>query len=316
MLTTPTWSKLTASIVTTSQLASRRLVRSRGLFVSHWSNVLWVLPFLSVFLAMLAYPLVNGMWLSLGKSDMFSAPRFVGLSNYGRLFQDKIFLTSIWNTLAFTVMTVPAFVVVGLALALALNREGPLAAAFRTFFFGTTVLSVTIVALIWKVVYMPEGGPLALLLQAFGLQPIPFLNSPQWALASVALTTVWWGIGLPMVLFLAALQQIPRDVYEAAALDNASPWDTLWQITMPAIRRTTVLVVIIQVVLQFQVFSQIQLMTNGGPNNSSRSIAHFIYNQAFQNWDVGYAAAASEVLFALILIPAMAQYWLSRGRRA
>lgn len=290
--------------------------QSRGLFVSHWTNAVWVAPFMVIFVTMLVYPLLNGMWLSLGKSDMFSAPRFVGLANYVRLFQDKIFLNSIWNTVLFTVMTVPAFVVVGLGLALALNREGRLAAAFRTFFFSTNVLSVTIVALVWKVVYLPDGGPLALVLQAFGQEPIPFLNSQQWALGAVALTTVWWGIGLPMVLFLAALQQVPREVYEAAALDNASPWATLWQITLPAIRRTTVLVVIIQIVLQFQVFSQIQLMTGGGPNNSSRSIAHFIYNQAFQNWDVGYAAAASEVLFALILIPAMAQYWLSsRNRR-
>jgi multiple sugar transport system permease protein len=118
-----------------------------------------------------------------------------------------------------------------------------------------------------------------------------------------------------MVLFLAALQQIPREVYEAAALDSASPWATLRQITLPAIRRTTILVVIIQIVLQFQVFSQVNLMTNGGPNNSSRTIAHFVYNEAFRNWDVGYAAAASQVLFAMILIPAMAQYWLSRKRK-
>lgn len=294
---------------------TERIHRSRGLFVSHWSNIVWVAPFLVLFTGLLIYPLFNGIWLSMGKSDMFSAPRFVGLENYFRLFRDGIFLKSIWNTLLFALMTIPAFVLIGLALALALNREGRLYAALRTFFFGTTVLSVSIVALIWKVVYLPSGGMIADVLQALGMEPIPFLNSPELALFAVAVTTVWWGIGLPMVLFLAALQQIPREVYEAAALDNASPWATLKNITLPAIRRTMVLVVIIQMVLQLQVFSQIQLMTGGGPNNSSRSIAHFIYNQAFQNWDVGYAAAASEVLFAIILIPAMAQYWLSRSRK-
>lgn len=292
----------------------RKSARSRGLFVSHWSNAVWVLPFLIVFAALLVYPLVSGMYMSLTKGDMFSAPRFVGLANYERLFKDKIFLRSIWNTIVFTVMTVPAFVVIGLGLALALNRDTRLAATLRTFFFGTTVLSVTIVALIWKVIYLPDGGPVAVALQSFGLPTIPFLNSQDWALGSVAITTVWWGIGLPMVLFLAALQQIPRDVYEAAALDNASAPTTLMKITLPAIRRTFVLVVIIEIVLQLQVFAQIQLMTGGGPNSASRSVAHFIYSQAFQNWDLGYAAAASEVLFAMILVPVLIQYWLARGR--
>ncbi len=303
------------SLVTAAPDRPARVKRSRGLFVSHWGNVVWVLPFLIVFATLLVYPLFKGMWISLGKSDMFSAPRFVGLANYSRLFQDEIFLVSMRNTVLFTLMTVPVFVVLGLVLALALNREGRPAAVLRALFFSTTVLSVTIVALIWKVIYMPNGGLIATALEAVGLEPVPFLNSQQWALPSVALTTIWWGIGLPMVLFLAALQQIPREVYEAAALDSASPWATLRQITLPAIRRTTILVVIIQIVLQFQVFSQVNLMTNGGPNNSSRTIAHFVYNEAFRNWDVGYAAAASQVLFAMILIPAMAQYWLSRKRK-
>ncbi len=290
--------------------------RSRGLFVQSPVNMLWVLPFLIVFVAFLVYPLFNGMWISLGKSDLFSSPKFVGHANYQRLFQDKIFLRAIGNTVFFTAITVPTFVSVGLMLALALNREGWWAATLRTIFFGTTVLSVTIVALIWKVVYMPNGGMASEFMTQLSLQPFPFLNNQQTALIAVAITTVWWGIGLPMVLFLAALQQIPREVYEAAELDSASPWRVLWHITLPAIRRTTVVVVIIQIILQFQVFAQIELMTGGGPNNSSRSVAHFIYNQAFQNWDVGYAAAASEVLFALILVPALAQYWLTRKREA
>lgn len=300
--------------VSTTTISDVRAAQSRGLFVTHWTNAVWIMPFLVVFVCLLVYPLFSGMWMSFNKADMFSDPRFVGLANYQRLFKDKIFLGSIWNTVLFVLMTVPTFVVVGLALALALNRETRLAAILRTFFFGTTVLSVTIVALIWKVVYLPDGGPIALVLQSFSLPAIPFLNSPQWALSAVAITTVWWGIGLPMVLFLAALQQIPREVYEAAALDNASPWTTLIKITLPAIKRTFVLVVIIQIVLQFQVFAQIQLMTGGGPNSASRSVAHFIYNQAFQNWDLGYAAAASEVLFAMILIPAMVQYFITRNK--
>ena len=130
----------------------------------------------------------------------------------------------------------------------------------------------------------------------------------------IAIATVWWCIGLPMMLFLAALQQVPGEIYEAAALDNASRWRTLRYITLPSIWRTFVLVVIIQIVLQFQLFGQARLMTQGGPNNVSRPIVLFIYEAAFTKWDLGLGAAASEVLFVLILIAAMAQYAASRRK--
>ena len=118
-----------------------------------------------------------------------------------------------------------------------------------------------------------------------------------------------------MMLFLAALQQVPRDLYEAAALDNAGRWRTLMSITLPSIRRTAVVVVVIEIILQFQLFGQAQIMTLGGPNNASLPIVLFIYQVGFQRWDIGYAAAASEVLFCIILLAAMTQYFVARGRR-
>ncbi|MCX7317406.1 MAG: sugar ABC transporter permease, partial [Hyphomicrobiales bacterium] len=131
------------------------------------------------------------------------------------------------------------------------------------------------------------------------------------ALPGIAVVTVWWIIGLPMMLFLSALQQIPDEIYEAAALDNASRWKTLTQITLPAIRRTIILVAILEVVLQFQIFGQVQLITNGGPNNSSRPIVMFIYEAGFRDWALGYAAAASQVLFVLMLVAAVMQMWIA-----
>ena len=280
---------------------------------SDWRNGLFVAPFLVVYVGLLVYPLFWGVWISLQEIDMFDkSASFAGLANYQRLFSDAIFLGTVRNTFVFVLLTVPTFVVIGLALALALNRAGRTSAALRAVFFGTSVLSVTIVTIIWKIMYLPGRGLISVVMQAVGLAPVAFLTSQSLALPAIAVTTVWWIIGLPMMLFLAALQQIPGELYEAAALDNAGRWRSLWSITLPSIRRTFVVVVIYEIVAQFQLFGQSFLLTQGGPNNSSRPIVSFIYETGFRDWNLGYAAAASEVLFALMAIAAMAQYLASR----
>lgn len=281
-----------------------------------WANYAFVAPYLIVYVLLLVVPLFAGLALSLFKADLFGVERFVGLANFGRLFGDDLFLGTVVNTLYFVLLTVPALTVAGLALALALNRQTRLAAALRAVFFCSTVLSVTVVTLIWRMVLTPDGGLVATGLGAFGLPPIPFLNDTDLVMPAIALTTIWWCIGLPMVLFLSALQQVPRDLYEAAALDNAGRLKTLFRITLPSISRTFVLVLIIEIILQFQLFGQPQLMTLGGPNNASRPIVLFIYETGFRRWDLGYAAAASQVLFAMILVAAMAQYFLTRRKDA
>jgi multiple sugar transport system permease protein len=261
--------------------------------------------------------LLRGMWISLQQYDMFDqTTTFAGLVNFKRLLADAIFLGAVRNTFVFVLMTVPTFVVIGLALALALNREGRTGATLRSVFFGASVLSVTIVTIVWKMMYLPGVGLISNFLSLFGIAPIPFLTSQSLALPAVATTTVWWIIGLPMMLFLAALQQIPGELYEAAALDSAGRWRTLWSITLPSITRTLVVVVIYEIVAQFQLFGQALLLTRGGPNNMSRPIVLFIYETGFRDWNLGYAAAASEVLFLLMAIAAMAQYVASRRREA
>lgn len=276
-----------------------------------WSNYLFVLPYLIFFVGMLVYPLILGIELSFYKVDLFGPGRFVGLKNYFRLFSDKIFLQSVWNTLYFVVLTVPAIVIISLYIAIALNQESRMSSLLRGIFFSSSVLSVTIVTLIWRIVFIPNDGLLANAFVSIGWEPIGFLSRPEWALAAVAVTTIWWCIGLPMMLFLAALQQVPKEVYEAAALDNTSKFRTFIYITVPSIMRTIILTVIIEIILQFQLFGQAQLMTNGGPNGTSRPIVMFIYDAAYKRWDIGYAAAASQVLFAMILVAAMAQYFFS-----
>ncbi|WP_246660071.1 sugar ABC transporter permease [Rhizobium sp. FKL33] len=289
-------------------------ISSRDINAPDWKNALFVAPFLAVFTGLLVAPLFWGIWLSFHKADTFSTGRFVGFGNYLRLFKDKVFLQSVWNTLYFVLLTAPTLAALGLFLALALNRRTRGAAVMRTLFFSSSVLSVTIVTLIWRIVFIPKYGMLATIYGWFDAPAPAFLSDPNLAMFGIAIATIWWCIGLPMMLFLSALQQIPPDIYEAAALDNASRWRTLTAITLPSIKRTFVLVLIIQIVLQFQLFGQAWLMTKGGPNNLTKPIVLYIYDTAFRRWDLGLGAAASEILFIIILIAAMAQYLLT-GRK-
>jgi len=272
----------------------------------------FVLPYLFVFTAVLVVPLLSGAWLSLHKADLFGGSQFIGIENYLRLFRDAVFLEAVRNTCYFVILTVPALTLTGLALALALNNGSRWSTLLRGLFFSSSVLSVTIVTLIWRMVLIPDGGLVARALALLHMQPIPFLSDAHLALPAIAVTTIWWCIGLPMMLFLAALQQVPGDLYEAAALDNAGPWRTLVSITLPSIKRTALVVVVIETILQFQLFGQAQIMTLGGPDNASLPLVLFAYQVGFQRWDIGYAAAASEVLFGIILLAAMVQFLGSR----
>jgi multiple sugar transport system permease protein len=273
-----------------------------------WSGMLFVLPFLTAYVIILIYPLLRGMALSFQRVDLFGGGTFVGLDNYARLFADDTFVRSILNTFALALMIVPLLTVIALALALALNRATRGAAVFRGVFFSSSVLSVTIVTLIWRFVLAPDAGLLGETAQAMGAEPIPFLSHPTWSLWALAITTIWWSIGLPMMLFLAGLQQIPGDIYEAAALDRASRWTTLRRVTLPALKRTVVLVVMLQTAAQLQIFGQSQLLTGGGPGGATRTMVLFMFESAFGRWELGYATAAAEVLFLLIVLITLTQY--------
>jgi multiple sugar transport system permease protein len=273
-----------------------------------WGGLLFVLPFLNAYVVILIYPLLSGMALSFQRVDLFGGGRFVGFDNYARLFADDTFIRSILNTFSLALMIVPLLTVIALALALALNRATRGAAVFRGIFFSSSVLSVTIVTLIWRFVLAPDAGLLGEAAQAVGAEPIPFLSHPTWSLWALAITTIWWSIGLPMMLFLAGLQQIPSDVYEAAALDRASRWTTFRRVTVPALRRTLVLVIMLQTAAQLQIFGQAQLLTGGGPGGATRTMVLFIFESAFARWELGYATAAAEILFLLIVLITLTQY--------
>jgi multiple sugar transport system permease protein len=282
-----------------------------------WQGFAFVGPFLFLYLAILIYPLFLGIALSFHRVDFFGDGVFVGLENYGRLLSDPIFHQSLINTFLVALMIVPTLTVIALLLALALNRATKSAAVFRGIFFSSSVLSVTIVTLIWRFVLAPDAGLLGEAAQAIGIEPIPFLSHPDLTLPALAITTIWWSLGLPLMLFLAGLQQIPPDIYEAAALDKASRWTTFWRVTLPSLRRTLILVIMLQTAAQLQLFGQSQLLTAGGPSGASRTIVLYIFESAFGRWELGYATAAAEILFVLILVVTLIQYWaISRNQEA
>lgn len=271
-------------------------------------------PFLILYCVILIWPLMMGFGISLYRADLFGAREWIGLGNYSTALGDPVFHRAVRNTLLLVMMIVPPLTVLALALALALNRATCGAAIFRGIFFASSVLSVTIVTLIWRFILTPDAGLLAVIADALGRQPLPFLSDQSLVIPALAITTIWWSLGFPVMLFLAGLQQVPGDVYEAAALDRASRWTTLRRITLPAIRRTLLLVVMLQTAAQLQLFGQAQLLTGGGPGGASRTMVLHIFEVAFGRWELGYATALAELLFAMILVVTLAQYWLVTGR--
>ncbi len=274
-----------------------------------WHGYAFVGPFVALYALLLILPLFMGIFISFHRADLFGARLWVGAENYVRLASDPIFHSALRNTFLLTLLIVPMLTVLTLALALALNRATRGAAIFRGLFFSSSVLSVTIVTLIFRFVLTPDAGLIAKIMGVFGFEPIPFLSHPQLTIPALAITTIWWSLGLPMMLFLAGLQQVSGDLYEAAALDKAGRWTTFRHITLPSIRRTTIIVVMLQTAAQLQIFGQAQLLTSGGPSGASRPVVLFIYEVAFGRWELGYATAAAEVLFLLVLGVTALQYW-------
>lgn len=304
------------SYVNDTARAPKRSVLARLAAAEGSRAYLFLLPYLVIYFGLIGVPAAYGIWMSFYDIDLLGGGAFyIGLENYEFLFDDHIFLGAIRNTVLFVIISVPAFLILALALALALNDNTRLAAILRGVFFAMLVLSVTIVTLVWQMVYSPNRGLLSGTLQSVGMDPVAVLANSATVLPALAVATIWWSIGLPMILLLAALQQIPDELYEAAAMDNATRWQAFRSITFPSIRRTFIVVVIIELILQFQFFGQPYLMTQGGPDNTSRSLAQFIYETGFRNWTIGYASAAAQVLSALMLITALLQYWVSsRGQ--
>lgn len=271
-----------------------------------------LLPTLAFFLVFQYYPIVKSVAISFTEYGLLrrDAP-FIGLGNYVRQFQDPLFLSALQNTVVFVVVTVVVGVALALALAVLVEQTGRWAQLYRTLYFIPVVTSLMATAMVWRWLYA-SNGLINFGMTAVGLDPQAWLLSEQLALPSLMVLTVWKNVGFDLILFVAALQAIPSDLYEASSLEGASRFQNFRFITLPLLRPMVVLVGITAVIRSFQVFTIIVGMTQGGPVNATRSIVYHIYEQGVQYDEMGYASAAAVILLLLIAVVTFFQLRLDR----
>jgi len=272
-------------------------------------------PFLVLYLLFVIGPTIYALLLSLYNGSLVRSGlgSWAGLGNYAEALNSPDFWSSLWHTIFFTILTTPPLVILAFVFALLADRVVRGRAFFRFAFFAPYVLPSAVMSLIWVWIYTPAIGLAEGWLGAIGITAPNWLGDPTWAMPSIAIATVWWTLGFNFVLYLAGLQDIPRELYEAASLDGASPWQQIRRITIPLLGRTTTLVTVLQVIASLKIFDQIYIMTSGGPNFSTEPSLEYIYDQSFTNLRIGYGSAVSMLLFLVIL--AVSFVWLAIVRR-
>ncbi len=271
---------------------------------------IFVAPFLFFYVAFLLYPAIQVVYLSLTDSDITGSGTFIGLQNYTKLIGDADFWASLWHTFYFILLTVVPNTLVGFFLALLVIRLKRLQLPILSAFFLPFVLPVSVVttAALWLM--DSNFGIINYLLGT----TISWFQDPNWAMPGVAVVTIWWTVGFNMLLFLAGLQNISPDVYEASAIDGASPFQQFIYITCPLVWPIASLVLILQLIAQFKIFDQVYLLTQGGPFNSTVVVLLYMYRQAFQLNNGGYAAAVAVALVVIMLIVSAIGFRLMQGR--
>lgn len=268
----------------------------------------FALPYMILFILFLIVPIVWGLWMSFTDQSLASTNSgFAGIDNYLEAFTSADMYSSLLNTLFFTLISSVPLVILSFVLAYLVVTGLPGQWLWRLTFFAPYLLPVSVVTAMWGMMFANDFGFINGILVHFGIDQIGWLSEKQVAMWSIALTTVWWTIGFNFLLYLSALQNIPDTVYEAAQVDGADAWRRLRSVTLPMMRPTTVLIVLLQILASLKVFDQIFLMTAGGPDGATRSIIQYIYDQGFSGYRVGYASAVSYIFFAMIVVVSLIQ---------
>jgi multiple sugar transport system permease protein len=278
------------------------------------AGYLFLLPNMLGFLIFTALAVVASAVISLTTWDLLSDPQFVGLDNYVQLLtNDPLFRTVLLNTLYFTAISVPASTILALLLALVFNTGLRLVPVFRTAYFLPVITSTVVVALIWRWFYNPDFGILNYVLWKLGVDAPPnWLASRQWAMPAVIILSVWKQVGYNMVIFLAGLQAIPDNLYEAASIDGAGRWQRFRNITLPLLTPTTFFVLVISIIGSLQVFDAVLVLTDGGPANATRTMVYHIWERAFVFLEMGYASAVAWILFFMVFLVTLLQWKLQK----
>jgi multiple sugar transport system permease protein len=273
---------------------------------------LFLLPGLLGLFIFTIVPLLASLVLTLFQWDLLTPPKFVGFANFAQLSQDKAFWSALQHTLGFIAGYLPLVIVLSLGMALALNAPLRGIGMIRTAFFLPVVSSWVAVALLWSWLFNPKFGLINYMLSLVGIAGPGWLFDPNWAMPAIILTSVWKDLGFVLVLFLAGLQAIPHDYYEAASLDGANRWQQFAMITVPLLAPTTFFVTIISLINSFQVFDQVWVMTEGGPAGATTVLVEQVVKHAFRYGQMGYASAISWVLFAIVFVVTLVQFRLQR----
>lgn len=280
-----------------------------------WVALLLVAPFVAIYIWMFIYPTIQMVQLSFTDAPLVGPGEWVGWANYERLFSHRVFKTAIWNTTYFVLLTVIPGTLVALMIALAVSRlNGWVQSLVLALFFLPYILPISVIYLVWGWIMDFQYGIVQYFFKAVLGQPIAVFRQKDWVFPTIAVITIWWTAGFSILLFLAGLRAISKEIYEAASLDNANRWTTFWRITWPLIWPITVLVLTIQLILQLKIFDQVYLFTQGGRTNVTMVLVQYIYQMAFVNNKGGYAASAAVVLFAIIVVFSVLQFQLLRAR--
>ncbi|RAX21489.1 MULTISPECIES: carbohydrate ABC transporter permease [Actinomyces] len=274
------------------------------------AGLLLVAPAMLITTVFFFIPMLLSLWWSFTRYNGIAPPQFVGVDNYVDLVTDPLFLKSGINTGLFALATMTTGPLLGLLSALLLNQARVLQSLFRSAFFLPVTMSLVVVASMWKML-LNEHGVINQMLELVGLNGVSWLNNTKTALIAVAVTSVWQGFGFETVVFLAALQSVPHELYEAAAVDGAGPWRRFWAVTLPALRPTMLFVFIVGIIGAFQVFDQVFVMTQGGPVSATTTVVYFVVKR-FEELDLGHASAAAYLLAMFLALASAVQMLLER----
>jgi alpha-1,4-digalacturonate transport system permease protein len=301
---------------------SQAETKVRAMKRSSWKNGKWkkrlapylfVLPNFLIFAVFIVIPAIVGVIYSFNKYDGLNSMKFLGLQNYKEIFMNQEFWASLGRTGIYTVVAVPCLYAVSLFIAMLLIKEVRMKGLFRAVIYWPTMISFIIVGLTWKWIFGDSFGILNYLMTLIGLKPISWLTNPFFANMSVVVATVWSKVGFYMVIFIAGLQAIPVDMYEAANLDGASKRQVFWKITLPLLKPTSVLVLMVSIIEAFKSYPLLLALTGGGPGKETTFIVQYIYDIGFSKQELGMASAMSVLLFIIIGIFSALQFRLSKG---
>jgi multiple sugar transport system permease protein/alpha-1,4-digalacturonate transport system permease protein len=288
-----------------------RALRRRRILVG-WS---FILPNFLGFALFTLVPVIAAFVLAFMHWDAYNAPTWAGIDNFTRLIGDDSFHVALANTCLYALGHVPLTLAIALGLALLLNQKLRGIAFFRVAIFFPYITSLVAVAIVWNMLFNPTTGPVNQFLHLIGIADAPgWTASTTWALPAVIITSVWRDMGYYMVLFLAGLQAIPHEYYEAAEVDGAGRWQKFWNVTLPSLRPTTFLVLVLLSVSSFMLFDLILVMTPGGPGRATLVLSQLIYQDGIINGQFGYSSAISLVLFVIVLIVTVFQFKLQQRR--